>query len=152
MVREMSIDEIVFVYQGIMRSINQGTPIKTPLFETNKNIHTAVIHYENAKNEIAEKYLDKDDKGMFIPKDPSKEPVMVTDFKSKQEETMIKELEALSDRKISIEIHTVSPNRPVLITDKDGITKEITLSDYLELSGNIDAKVSAFLTKYFIHE
>lgn len=152
MVREMSLEEIVFVSQGIALCTNLGTPVKTPLILVSKQIKVILDNHEKEKDVIANKYLEKDEKGRFIWKDSTKMPELITDFKCKDEKAMLVELEAITNKKFSIDFEKVSPNRPVLILKKDGITTEMPLSEYLELSGSMDAKVVAFLNQYFINE
>lgn len=152
MVREMSLEEIVFVGQGIAMCTNLGTPIKTPLILVSKQINSILENHEKSKDAIAHKYLEKDENGRFIWKDTTKMPELITDFKCKDEKAMIAELELITSEKFKVEFEKVSQNRPVLLLQKDGITKEMPLSEYLELSGSMDAKVVAFLNQYFINE
>lgn len=129
-----------------------GSPIKRPLIKTEEQIKELLEKYNSSKNEIADKYLIKDEKGSPIQKDSSKAPEFMTDYMSNDEEEMVKALDKLGEHIFMLDIDKVSPSRPVLVTKENEVTTEYTLEDFLELSGSVDSKVVVFLNKYFIND
>lgn len=152
MVRELNIEDAVYLGQAISQAIRQGAPIKTPLYDAQKAVQAEVKGYTEARDQITEKYLKKDEDGNPIPKDTTTIPELVTDFVNLDEEGMIKELEALSESTVSVEIETIPADRPVIVKLEGGLSKEIPLREYLEISETCDAKVVHFLNKYFLDD
>jgi len=89
MILEVGIDELINIYQGIRFCLNMGSPIKRPLIKTEEQIKELLEKYNSSKNEIADKYLIKDEKGSPIQKDSSKAPEFMTDYMSNDEEEMV---------------------------------------------------------------
>lgn len=152
MILEVGIDELINIYQGIRFCLNTGSPIKRPLINTEEQIKELLEEYNSSKNEIADKYLVKDEKGSPIQKDSSTAPELMTDYMSNDEEEMVKALDKLGEHIFKLDIDKVSPSRPVLVTKENEVTTEYTLEDFLELSGSVDSKVVVFLNKYFIND
>ena len=152
MVREMGLEELITVHQSLRFALKVGSPVKEPVIKAAKDTADLIKEHEDKKDVIAEKWLKQDDEGNFIPKDSTVEIQFITDYESKDEEAMIKEVEELGDVKYTVNFQDVSANRPVLVTMAEGITKEYPLKEFIELSGSIDSRVAGFINEYFIND
>lgn len=133
--RTMNLEEVHKFYEASVLALDNGSPIKTPIFKTLDKIRDIL----NKEGEILKVSLeDKVEKYGEDGKPVFKEGVLEEDYIKIINESRAKEVE--------IEITCVKETDNYILPNG----QRIRLSDYLEKAVNIPSKTFALLNEYYI--
>lgn len=152
MKKEMKIEELLQGFDMVSKALKQGAPIKTPLISTLESITAQLDIAETSRKAIMDKYLKLDSEGNPIPKADVDAPKLITDYELKDEVALTAELDALEEKLFEVEFFTVNSDKTILIKRNDGSHDEMLLTDYLEMSADVDGFMFKFINEYFIND
>lgn len=154
MIKKLQVEEIMMLDQVLGSIIGRGIPVlKQELLDAKDELNKVVTSTLKEKQDIVDKYIVRDENGSGKLKEgvDMTQSLMVTDFESSDEESMVNEINAITDKEVDINFTTVSKDKELLVK-VDGEYKTFTLQRYLEMSTEIDSRALGLLTEFFIND